>query len=205
MAKAKTKTVPSMPAEITPDDPHYHIPRDANGLPIFFILEPGVRRRYDQRLARCEQGWRATGNPGFVKEAQIWVHLHRQPPPLWLSEAVIALAERRQGKGHTKRATRAAIRLMRYQAMLSAPPPGRCCDLQTGRVVTWPDARADAARRLAKGPARGGVGAVKADYERVKKDLEQGRGGLYLQPLPTFGRKLRDVLNGKHRPAGIKS
>jgi hypothetical protein len=46
---------------------------------------------------------------------------------------------------------------------------------------------------------------VKADYERVKNDFKHGRGGLYLTLLPTFGRKLRDVLNGKHRPTGTKS
>src|SRR5262245_46935406 len=111
MAKPKPKPnagVPSVPteSEITPDDPHYHIPRDANGLPIFFILEPDVQRDFNEKMGRCELGWNATRHPGFVKQAQIWLCFFRQPQPLWHSEAVIALSERRQGNGHIARATR---------------------------------------------------------------------------------------------------
>jgi hypothetical protein len=184
--------------ELTPDDPHYNIPRGRDGSPIFFILPPAVQRDYDQKLARCERGWHATKNPGFIKEAQIWTHLHRQPPLLWLSEAVIALAERRQGKGHATRALRAAIRLMRYQAVLRAPRPGTY-DVQTGRRITWDDAYEYAAQALAKTRACGKASTMKEDYRQVRKDFKEGRSGLYYQPLPAF-RKLSDVLAGKHRP-----
>src|SRR6516225_3239124 len=82
------------------DDDHRGIPRDTNGDPIFLILPPGVKASYDELMAGCEAGWRATGNPAFIKEAMILVHLHRQPPPLWLSEAVCTLADNRRAKGH---------------------------------------------------------------------------------------------------------
>ena len=210
MVKTETN-VPGVPteSEIASDDRYRGIPRGADGLPIFFILEPDVQRDFDAKLARCELGWNADRHPGFVKQAQIWVALFRQPSPLWLSEAVIAVCERRQdeykGKGPVGRAIQAAIRLMRYRAMLAVTPVGPASDVKTGRLVTWPDIREYAAQNLAGGPAQGKASTVKADYEQVKNDFKHGRGGLYLTLLPTFGRKLRDVLNGKHRPTGIKS
>lgn len=213
MARIKTKAagVPAVPteSEIASDDRYRDIPRGADGLPIFFILETDVQRDFDAKLARCELGWNADRHPGWVKQAQIWVAIFRQPPPLWLSEAVIAVCERRQdeykGKGPVGRAIQAAIRLMRYRAMLAVTPVGPASDVKTGRLVTWPDIREYAAQNLAGGPAQGKASTVKADYERVKNDFKHGRGGLYLTLLPTFGRKLRDVLNGKHRPTGTKS
>src|SRR5262249_51764525 len=217
MAKSKAKTnaavssVPGVPteSEITPEDPHYNIPRGADGLPIFFILEPDVRRAFNAKMARGELGWNADRHPGFVKQAQTWVALFRQPPPLWLSEAVIIVCERRQdeyeGKGPVGRAIKAAIRLMRYRAVLAATPVGPCSDVKTGEPVRWRDVRKHAAQSLVNGPAQGKASTMKADYERVKDDVKHGRGGLYLTLLPTFGRKLSDVLNGKHRPKGIKS
>jgi hypothetical protein len=194
---------------IPPDDPHYHIPRGADGLPIFIILEPDVQQDFDAKMARCKLGWDADQHPGFVKEAQILVAVFHQTTPLWLSEAVIAVCERRQdeykGKGPVGRAIQAAIRLMRYRAMLAVMPVGPASDVKTEQRVGWRHIRKYAAQNLAGGPAQGRARTMKADYERVKNDFKYGRGGLYLRPLPTFGRKLRDVLNGKHRPAGIKS
>jgi hypothetical protein len=206
MARTKPRTSVAVPTElvIAPDDPHYNIPRDADGLPIFFILEPDVQRDYDRKMMECERGWSATRDPGFVKQAQIWLHIFRQPSPLWLSEAIIAVCERRQNKGHVAHAIRAAIRLMRYRAVCDAPKPGTY-DIKTGQRITWNDAYNHAVQKLARSPARAGWRTMKADYQQVKRDFDQGRGGLYDRPLPTFGRKLRDVLNGKHRPAGIKS
>ena len=117
---------------------------------------------------------------------------------------MIAVCERRQdeykGKGPVGRAIQAAIRLMRYRAILAVTPVGPASDVRTGERVTWRDIRKHAAYNLAVGPAQGKASTVKADYERVKNDFKHGRGGLYLTLLPSFGRKLRDVLNGKHRP-----
>jgi hypothetical protein len=174
------------------DELHRHIPRDADGAPIFCILSPGARHHYDEQMARCEYGWRATKHPGFIKEAQIWTHLLRQPPPLWLSEAVIVLAERRQGKGHITRMFGAAIRMMRYLAVRKAPKPGTY-EVETGKRITWDDAYAHAAQVLAGTPARGTHATMKEAYRQVKKDVREGRLGLYYRPLPTPGRKLRDA------------
>jgi hypothetical protein len=202
----KTNTaVPGVPTEleITPDDPHYGIPRDADGLPIFYVLEPDVRRDYNVKMSRCELGWSATRHPSFVKQAQIWLRLFRQPPPLWHSEAVIALCERREGKGHAKRLFRNAQALMRYHAVCAAlvvVPPRKCCILKTGRVARWRDVFEYAANAVAETRAAGAWPTVKKDYMRVKKDSKEGRGARYLTPLPTFGRKLSDVVAGKHSP-----
>jgi hypothetical protein len=177
-----------------PTDPHHGIPLAEDGNPIFFILPPGVQASYDRRMLNCKQGWKATGDPGFVREARIWAFFHRQPDPLWLTEAVIALAERRGGKGHAKRALAAARDLMRYEAVCAAPQPGSCCDLATERLWTWKDCFEFAAKGLAGTCGAGKWPTVKTSYQRVKRDLKGGRGGLYLRPLPTSGRKFSDAI-----------
>ena len=70
MVKTETN-VPGVPteSEIASDDRYRGIPRGADGLPIFFILEPDVQRDFDAKLARCELGWNADRHPGFVKQA----------------------------------------------------------------------------------------------------------------------------------------
>src|SRR5262245_18384849 len=93
-------------------DLYRHIPRDAAGDPIFFVLPPAMEASYERKLRRCERGWRATGDPAFVIEPQIQTFLHRQPPRLWLTEAAIALITKRRTKAHITRAFSAAIRLM---------------------------------------------------------------------------------------------
>jgi hypothetical protein len=103
---------------------HQGIPRDANDDPIFLILPPGVQESYDRKLSRCRAGWQATGDPAFVIEAQIQTHLHRQPPLLWLTEAVVALATKRRTKGYAKRAFEAHIRWMRFDTLRTAKKHG---------------------------------------------------------------------------------
>ena len=179
------------------DDDHRGIPRDANGDPIFLILPPGVQASYDRRLAKCEAGWRATGDPAFVKEAMIWVHLHRQPPPLWLSEAICALADNQRAarKSYITRLRSTAIKWMRFEAVR---------DAAVRRDVAWDgkdeSAYEDAAQRLAGIPgAAARASTMKADYIEVKADLDAGRGGRYLQPL-IARKKLGDVLKPAASP-----
>jgi hypothetical protein len=112
------------------------IPRDAAGNPIFLILLDGIRASYDRKLAACEAGWRETGDPFAVSEAAILVHLHRQPLPRWLTEAVTMLAIDRRGKAHAKRALEAAADSLRYQAVRDAKAERRAGNLQ-GRKVSW--------------------------------------------------------------------
>jgi len=174
-------------------DDHRGIPRDANGDPIFLILPRGVKASFNEQMAGCEAGWHATGDPAFVKEAMILVHLHRQPPPLWLSEAVCALADNRRAekKGYTTRVLNAAIKRMRFEAVRDAK--------RRDRGTTWESAYEDAVQRLAGTRAAGEASTMAADYKAVKADLDAGRGGRYLQPEITR-KKLGDVLKFKPPP-----
>jgi len=148
------------------------IPRDAAGDPIFLILPDRIRASYDRKLAACEAGWRETADPFAVSEAAILVHLHRQPLPRWLTEAVAMLADDRRGKAHAKRALEAAADSMRYQVVRDLNQDGE----------TWEQAYALAADALAQTRARGSEHTMEAAYKRVKRALREGRGGRYFTP-----------------------
>jgi hypothetical protein len=170
------------------------IPHDADGVPIFFVLPPDLRTSYNNKLARCERGWLATEDPAFAIEAFILTHLHRQPPLLWVTEAACSLAARRRTKGHIKRAIEAVIRRMRYEAVRDAHGGGP----KRGGLA-WDQAYVRAAETLALTRAAAEPSTMEAVYKQVKRDLKQGRGGLYAMPkMP--GRKLGDVLGRKPSP-----
>lgn len=170
-------------------DPHRGIPKDENGDPIFLVLPDGVRASYERKMTKCKAGWQATGDPAFVSEAQVHIHLHRQPPPLWLSEAVIELAAKRRTKGYATRIINAAVRRMRYETVREAQQGG----------MTWDAAYEAAAELLAGTDAKGAAGTMKDAYVEVAADLRNGRGGRYLSPL-TSNKKLGDVLRRKPPP-----
>ena len=153
-------------------DPHDGIPTDENGVPIFFVLPPAARAKYERKMERCERGWRTSGDPAFVSEAQIHIDLHRQPPPLWLSEAIIELCAKRRTKGYATDAYNAAVRQMRYEAVLEAQRRG----------MSWEAAYATAAEALAGTRAKGEALTMKAAYVDVVRDLKNGRTDRYLQP-----------------------
>ena len=73
------------------DDAHRGIPRDAKGDPIFLILPPVMRARYDKQMAQCESAWRK-GELLAVAEAAVRSQLYRQPIPAWLADAIVELA-----------------------------------------------------------------------------------------------------------------
>jgi hypothetical protein len=156
------------------------IPHDAGRDPIFLMLK-GIRASYNRKLAACEAGWRATGDPLAVSEAMIYVHLHHQPPPRWLTEAVVTLATKRRGKARAKRALEDAADSLRYQAVRDAQAGRRAGDLKN-RKVTWEQAYGRAADVLAQTPARGSAFTMKRSYQKVKRDLQAGRGGRYFTP-----------------------
>jgi hypothetical protein len=164
------------------------IPLAADGNPIFFILPPGVQASYDQRMLTCRQGWETTSDPAFAIEAYIYTHLFRQPPPLWVTEAVCSLAVRRRTKAYITRAFNAAIRWMRFEAVRDAK-----------RTRTWEDAYEHAAESLAGTAARGKGTTMKTDYNRVMADLKAGRSGLYIPPKMPRG-ALGDRLKHKSPP-----
>jgi hypothetical protein len=147
------------------------IPRDAAGDPVFLILPDRIRASYDRKLAACEAGWRETGDPASVGEAAILVYSHRQPLPRWLAEAVAMLAINRRGKAHAKRADEAAADSSRYRTVR---------DVKAGR--TWEAAYGRAAEALAGTYAEGSADAMKRSYQKVKRDLREGRSGRYFTP-----------------------
>jgi hypothetical protein len=215
-----------------PDDPHYSLPRDSDGLPIFLILPSGeilptgeersIRASYERRLKHCERGWFTTKDPAFIAEALISVHLHRQPIPLWLTEALVTLVLGHRTKSHATRALDQHSHWMRFEAVRAAKEHGlrwlqaqvehapkliaklreekasaervqtvkdwaKDAQDRAGRIlkrgwVTWEEAKELAAEALAGTGAKADAGTVFKSYERVKRDLKEGRGALYLVP-----------------------
>ena len=244
MAKTKPKTnaavpcVPGVPteSEITPDDPHYNIPRDAKGDPIFFILPPDIQQSYKRRLRACELGWAATGDPAFIVEALIWAHLHRQPNPLWLAEAAVALVRDRRTKTQANRVLERRVQWVRFTTVRDAKEQGlrwlqtriesapkaiadlskkagneerieawkdfaedaklRAEKIRQRGWVTWEEARVLAAEGLCRTEMKGEPDTMHKDYDRVKRDLKAGRGGLYF--LPKLPRKSLTEVLGAH-------
>src|SRR4029079_18373457 len=98
----------------------------------------------------------------------------RQVAPPWLDDAIWALAVKRRTKLHAKRAREAAIRFMRYEAVR---------DAHQLDGLSWEKAVERAVEVLANHPeAAAKHDLVWKQYKRVKKDLSEGRGGLYFTP-----------------------
>jgi hypothetical protein len=170
------------------DNGHSGIPLDADGVPIFFILPPELRAKYEKKLARCEAGWRATSDPLFVREALLLTYLHRQLSLLWPIEPACDLIAGQRTKGDHTRAYNAAIRRMRYEAVRDARGGG-----PKHGGLSWEKAYKRAAEVLAPTRAAAEPSTMKMHYNEVKSDLKNGRGGLYA--LPKIPRaKLGDVL-----------
>ena len=138
-----------------------------------YALAVSVQASYDRQIKDWEACWRATGDPLAVAEAQTLTLLHRQVIPAWLHDAVWALAVKRRGKAHAKRAQEARIRFMRYEAVR---------DAHELDGLSWEKAREHAAKVLANTPAAAESERMWKVYKRVKKDLKKGRGGLYFPP-----------------------
>jgi hypothetical protein len=170
-------------------DPHRDVPKDEDGDPIFLVLPDGVRASYERKMAKCKAGWQATGDPAFVSEAEVHAHLHRQPKPLWHTEAVIELCAKRRTKGYATRVLNAAVKWQRFDAVREAKRSG----------MTWDEAYEEAAKRLRGATASGEASTMKDTYVEVAADLKNGRGGRYLWPL-TSNNKLGDVLRRKPPP-----
>ena len=174
--KNATKGGASLAPKPSRNDPHQHIPKDANGVPIFLILSDGTRASYERRMAACEAAWLATGDPLVIDEAQTWTFTHRQPIPSWLHEAVGQLAHGRRTKTHAKRAIERAVKFMRYQAVRDAHwPDGR----SRPKKLSWPKSYERASEVLKGSSAAGEPSTMEDDYKEVIADLKNGRGGLY--------------------------
>jgi hypothetical protein len=143
---------------------HRGIPRDADGNPVYLILPPKWQVQYEKDMELCRAGWQATRDPYIAAEAVSWVHLHRQPVPAWLHEALWVVAAGRRGKAHAQRALVASKHLQRYMAVRDFKADG----------LTWEESYTRAA-----GLCGGEAEAMKQSYCRVKNDLKRGHYGLY--------------------------
>ena len=189
MAKATqppTEVLPVAKAGDDDDDDHRGIPRDANGDPIFLILPPEMRASYDRDMANCEAHWLATHDLGWIREAECHTSIYRQPPPLWLSEAIIELTTEHRAKVHAERVQDSAVRMARYYAVRE----------EIAKGVPWTDDQVieHACKRLEGTQAAGGVSAVKKAYISVLKDLRAGRIDQYNNEPKTPQVTLTDAL-----------
>jgi hypothetical protein len=186
------KPKPAQGAGEADDDPHRGIPRDADGVPVFLILSPGDRQKYERRMASCERGWRDRRDPAAIAQAQVHVYHFRQVPPAWLVDAGQMLAYSRRTEDDAKREREAANHMARYMAVRDY-----MYEFVDGRRVkrtarnslddqkpTWPRAHRYAARLLKGTAAAGKPATQKASYNKVRKDLNEGRGGTYWAALP---------------------
>ena len=160
------------------DDDHAGIPRDANGDPVFLILPPVMRARYDEKMAQCESAWRE-GESLAVAEAIVLACIYRQPISSWLADAVVQLAVRRRTKTQAKRHREAQKNFARYSLVrdLKVGIPGLYGPDDAG--LTWPDAWNEASRLLEGTLAKGDDDTIKRAYADVKRDLKAGRSGKY--------------------------
>jgi hypothetical protein len=177
---------------------HQWIPRDDKGAPIFLVLPPTLRAQYEEQMRLCEAAWRE-GEPLAVAEATTCAHLHRQPVPKWLEQAVVELAMGRRSPAQAKRYTAAQIRFWRHMTVRDLKLD---IDFSTGKArrripkISWEEAFERAAELLAKTPMAGSAETMKRDYSMMQGDLNSGRFGKYFN---LKDRRYR--LNGNPDPA----
>jgi hypothetical protein len=159
----------------TDHGPEYgHIPRDAEGDPVFLILPGALRAKYDRWMADCRAGWLETGDPWAVSSAHTMTVIYRQVSPDWLDEAIYRLADKRRTKAHAKRAREAAVRLMRYMVVR---------DAHDVDGLSWDKAYERASDFWASFPvAAAEPDTMKKAYQAVKRDLKAGHNGRYFTP-----------------------
>lgn len=163
------------------DEAHRGIPRDTNGDPIFLILPEGVRMKYQAGMTACEMAWRE-GESLAIAEAATLTHLYRQPMPAWLEQAIVELAMAQRNKDQAKRHAANEIHLMRYMTVrdlkVGTPSHNKQYVPPTVRV-SWDDAYEKAAEILSGSRAAGSAATMKADYAKVRRDLNARRHGKY--------------------------
>jgi hypothetical protein len=179
-------------------DHHHDIPRDAEGDPVFLILPAPMRADYEKVMANCEAAWRA-GEPLAVAEAATCVHLYRQPIPKWLEQAIVELAINQRTKQQAKHYTEAQLQLRRYMTVRDLKLDINFSQETAKRIadISWEEAYERAAEILAGTSAAGSAATMKADYQKVQRNLNAGHGGKY---FVLKDRRYR--LNGKPDPSG---
>jgi C4-dicarboxylate-specific signal transduction histidine kinase len=160
---------PQAPTELPGCDCHENILKDANGDPIFLILPPAIRAKYEERLSGFEQAWNATKDPAYFREANAWAHFHRQPTPRWLFEAGDEVAAGRRTKQHDERYLDAMRHWMRYQTVRAFREAG----------CTEDEALDKACKELERRRAAVSKYTIKDSYDRIKREFKAKRHGRY--------------------------
>jgi hypothetical protein len=150
------------------DDDHRGIPRDERGVPIFLILPPALRAKYEAQMEVCRKGWEA-GETLAMAEATTLTFAHRQPIPAWLEAAIVKVAMARRPAAQARRHAELDKHFTRYRAVRSLKAAG----------LTWDKAYARAAKRLANTFAAGTDDTMAASYKEVLREIKAGRTGQY--------------------------
>jgi hypothetical protein len=169
MRQRRDKTPPD-----SEDDDHRGIPRDAGGDPVFLILPAEIRTKLDANLAACRLAWEQAHEPLAITEAETLLHLHRQPIPKWLEEAIVTFVMGARSKQQAERYQDATTRMARYTSVRD-------------RKVGIPGVYEPAAKHLSWGETLGDVAEeqgcseenVKAAHKKVRRDLKARRPGVY--------------------------
>jgi hypothetical protein len=150
---------------------HDNVPKDAKGVPVFFILPDGVRASYERKLRSSKRAWLATGDPGALRKAAYDIKYHRQPEPDWYFDAIVTLLTGMRSDDDVQRAQRNAVHSQRYQIVRDI-----LADNAADPEMSVDDACEHAANRFA---AYGSWQDFKRSYYKVKKALKQGYGAAF--------------------------
>jgi hypothetical protein len=152
---------------------HDNIPKDANGVPIFFILPDGVRATYERKLRSAKQVWLATRDPGALRQAAVWIKSHRQPEPEWFFDAIVTLLGGMRSDKDVQRAENNAVHSQRYQIVRDERADALAA---TGIEISVDEASERAADKFKK---LGSWLDFKRSYYKVRGALKQGLGGAF--------------------------
>jgi hypothetical protein len=147
---------------------------DANGVPMWFELPPGVQQSFDRKLARCQRAWRA-GEKLAVAEALTLTFFYRQTIAPWLEEAAISVLVARRTKADVKQYRQRMIDYARWAEVECFHRPTN----QGGGGLTWVAAYGAAAKRLAGTAAQGGPDCMAKSYKTVARARREKRGARY--------------------------
>jgi hypothetical protein len=155
-------------------DDHRGIPLDAGGDPVFLILPAEIRTKLDANLSACRLAWEQAHEPLALAEAVTWLHLHRQPIPKWLEEAIVTLAIGGRSKQQAKRYQDAMTRMARFAAVRDRKVGIPGIYEPTAKHLSWEKTLGDVAEAQGCGEEN-----VKATYKTVRRDLKARRHGVY--------------------------
>jgi hypothetical protein len=169
-----------VPAETPGCDCHENIPKDANGNPVFLILPPHDRARYEEWMAEYEQAWRTTKDPIYFRAASTVNFIHRQPQPRWLYEAGDEIAAGRRTKRHEQRYLDALRHCLRYETVSHLRAEG----------LTLEEALTKAGEKLERMGLAASRYTIEDSYDRMVREIRASR---YVSP--TMPKHLRIILD----------